>query len=196
MKIANVYFDTEFTELSLRGKLISIGMVTDDDAIFYAEFNDYDKESCSDWVKENVIKNLIYTGKEFNNKLCKVDPSVIIYGDSTAIKESLISWFEELLEKTGSDSIQFISDVCHYDFVFLINLFGTAFDLPDYICPACYDINQRIASDFYYTNNLKDAFNISREDLIKEYRLMPFEENKHNALYDAKIIKELYNLYK
>ena len=32
--------------------------------IFYAEFNDYDQSKIDDWLKENVIANLVYNDKE------------------------------------------------------------------------------------------------------------------------------------
>lgn len=33
------------------------------------------------------------------------------------------------------DSIEFVSDVCHFDFVLLTDIFGTVFDLPKKCCP-------------------------------------------------------------
>ncbi len=74
------------------------------------------------------------------------DNDIIMYDNSYKIKLCIIKWLEKIKEKTKCNYIQFVSDVCHYDFVFLIDLFGTAFDLPDYVSPACYDINQDIAS--------------------------------------------------
>lgn len=53
----NVYFDTEFTDLSSDAELISIGMTTDKGFHFYAEFTDFTDPS--EFVKENVIPNMI-----------------------------------------------------------------------------------------------------------------------------------------
>ena len=80
-----------------------------------------------------------------------------------------------------------------YDMVLLIDLFGSAFDLPSNICANCYDINQDIAR--YYNVGLQTAFDKSREQILWEQR----KENavlgdKHNALYDAKVIRELYQI--
>ena len=195
MKITNVYFDTEFTELSLRGKLISIGMITDDGSAFYAEFDDFDKNSCSEWVKENVINNLCYNGnEEIDDRFVKSDNDIIMYDNSYKIKLCIIKWLEKIKEKTKCNYIQFVSDVCHYDFVFLIDLFGTAFDLPDYVSPACYDINQDIANKRFVYKSMRAAFDESRESILQEKRI-EVKGIKHNALYDAKVIKELYHLY-
>ena len=54
----NIYFDTEFTGLHKDTTLISIGLVTENGDTFYAEFDDYDKTQCNDWIQENVINNL------------------------------------------------------------------------------------------------------------------------------------------
>ena len=79
--------------------------------------------------------------------------------------------------------------MCHYDFVLLIDLFGSAFDLPKNINPACYDVNQDIARFLDISN--KEAFDKSREDFLWDYGInIPGE--KHNSLYDALVIKEIY----
>lgn len=53
----------------------------------------------------------------------------------------------------------------------------------------CYDINQDIAR--YYKISQKEAFNKSREEILEENKI-EIEGDKHNSLYDAKVIKELY----
>ena len=54
----NIYFDTEFTGLHKDTTLISIGLISEDNKTFYAEFTDYDESQCDDWMKTNVIYNL------------------------------------------------------------------------------------------------------------------------------------------
>ncbi|BBO99494.1 3'-5' exoribonuclease domain-containing protein [Sulfuriferula nivalis] len=54
-----VFFDTEFTELGLDPRLISIGLVGDDGHEFYAELSDtYEIDDCNDFVREAVIPHL------------------------------------------------------------------------------------------------------------------------------------------
>ena len=87
------------------------------------------------------------------------------------------------------DSVQLVSDVCHYDMVLFIDIFGTAFDLPSNVSPSCHDINQDIA--VYMDITEKEAFGISREKFLGCY-LSDIKGKKHNALYDAKVIKGIY----
>lgn len=55
-----IFFDTEFTELGLDPRLISIGLVSEDGAReFYAELSDtYQLTDCSDFVREAVLLHL------------------------------------------------------------------------------------------------------------------------------------------
>lgn len=54
-----IFFDTEFTDLAVDPKLISIGLISEDGAMFYAELNDtYDQAQCSDFVVEAVLPHL------------------------------------------------------------------------------------------------------------------------------------------
>lgn len=53
-----VFLDTEFTGLHQNTTLISLGMVTEHNESFYAEFTDYDKIQVDEWVQEHVIDNL------------------------------------------------------------------------------------------------------------------------------------------
>ena len=51
-----IFFDTEFTSLHVKSKLISIGLIAEGGQEFYAEITDtYLKAHCSDWVKDNVL---------------------------------------------------------------------------------------------------------------------------------------------
>ena len=59
-----LFFDTEFTGLHKDTTLISIGIISEDERTFYAELTDYDKSQVDDWIKENVIDNLLLKDKE------------------------------------------------------------------------------------------------------------------------------------
>lgn len=55
----SIFFDTEFTELGVDPKLISIGLVSDDGQEFYADLSDtYVAEDCSAFVLEAVVPHL------------------------------------------------------------------------------------------------------------------------------------------
>lgn len=55
-----IYFDTEFTELGIDPKLISIGLISEDGARqFYAELRDtYQPKDCGAFVQEAVLPHL------------------------------------------------------------------------------------------------------------------------------------------
>ena len=91
------------------------------------------------------------------------------------------------------ESIQFVSDVCHYDFVLLIDLLTggkTALNLPDNISAVCHDINSDIAR--HYGISDREAFDKSREEIVSELCGHGVDGTKHNALYDAEVIKAIW----
>ena len=185
-----IYFDTEFTGLHKDTTLISIGCVDENGRTFYAELTDYDKSQCDDWIQENVIANLKFNKAAFVN-----------FSDSTKSKWEVKSCKADvkiLFEKwlSAYDEVQFVSDVCHYDMVLLIDIFGHAFKLPKGINAACHDINQDIAR--FYGISETEAFDKCRELILAENEIsingLGVEGDKHNALYDAKVIKEIYHI--
>lgn len=62
--------------------------------------------------------------------------------------------------------------------------------LPEFITPACHDINQDIATMLDISE--KAAFDISREQLLTDRGIDLPKGQKHNALYDAEVIKAIY----
>ena len=180
-----IFFDTKFAGLHKDATLISIGLISEDGRQFYAELTDYDLEQCSDWVTDNILKHLYSWDLDTVNN-AKYIPNFHI-GNKQDISIALINWFKQF------DYVELVSDVCHYDFVLFIDLFGTAFDIPKNVCSACYDINQDIAKK--YNISQQEAFDKSREDILfQTYKEDAVNGDKHNALYDAKVIRELYQI--
>lgn len=178
----NIYFDTEFTELSKHGELISIGLVDEDDNEFYAEFRLNNIDNVNDFVKENVLTNTVLYGNKDAVDIIG-DEKNYVYGSKSDIKDALVKWLSKY------ENVKLVSDVGHYDMVLFIDIFGTAFDLPENVCPTYYDINQDIAQ--LYDISIKEAFDVSREDMMESFNRYVMGE-KHNSLYDAKVIKALY----
>lgn len=186
-----IFFDTEFTGLHRNTSLISIGLIAEDGRAFYAEFIDYNRDDVNDWIKENVIDKLLYSNDyrvpkaryDFINDVASVR------GATFHIKRLLRKWLMEF------DEIEWVSDVCHYDFVLLIDLvFGHALNMPyGKINAACHDINQDIAK--YFRISEIEAFDINREEILEKFGIK-IEGSKHNALYDAKVIKAIYEVIK
>ena len=180
-----IFFDTEFTGLRQCTTLISIGMVSENNRQFYAELTDYDEKQCDDWIKDNVLE-VLHTRYPRDIEESEYIQNLHV-GNRCDIAKALAIWLKQF------DYVEFVSDVCHYDFVLLINLFGSAFNLPKNVCPACYDINQDIAKKYNITQ--KEAFDRSREDILYQaYKENVLKGNKHDSLYDAKVIRELYQI--
>lgn len=185
-----LFFDAEFTGLRQNTTPISIGIVSEDGKKFYAEFTDYDESQCNDWIKENVIKNLKLAGMGVGVSDTDENPPLrIVMGDKRYIRQEANEWLRQF------NKIQFVSDVCHYDFVLLIDLLtngGTALDLPENISAVCHDLNMDIARHFGVSD--REAFNMSRERIMND--LCGTEDvvsgDKHNALYDAEVIRVIY----
>lgn len=186
-----LFFDTEFTGLHKNTTLISVGIVSEDERKFYAELTDYDRNQCNDWIKENVLSNLLLDGMGVGIGETPDDPStVMVRGDSQYVSQELNNWLSQF------DEIQFVSDVCHYDFVLLIDLItngGTALDIPENISPVCHDVNQDIAE--YYGLIDSEAFDENREEIMEEHawnRDDIVDGIKHNSLYDAEVIRAIW----
>lgn len=180
-----IFFDTEFTGLYKNTSLISIGCVDENGNTFYAEISDFDESLCDDWIQHNVIGNLRF------RKYGSVDTRAAdgswwnFKGPKKAVRKALTEWLNEY------DSVEFVSDVCHFDMVLLIDLFEHAFNMPTHVNPACHDINQDIAR--YYNITETAAFDKSREEILADEYIL-IKGIKHNALYDALVIKEIHNL--
>ena len=193
-----IFFDTEFTGLHKNTTLISIGMIAEDGKTFYAEFSDYYECQCDEWIRENVIKHLKWSKESPIENFGNYDDMnhIEMYGDKNYVKMQLEQWL------SNYDKVELVSDCCHYDMVLFIDIFGGAFDIPSQICPACHDINQDIAKHFKISEC--EAFDLSREEIINTYNkkviynwpneVIKIDGDKHNALYDAKVIKEIYKI--
>lgn len=178
-----LFFDTEFNGLYKDTSLISIGLVSEDGKEIYCEIADDKLKWTDDWIAENILANTIYYGGKDVDSI--VDEENYYVGSKEEIQGVLRHWLGQF------DNVQLVSDVCHYDMVLFIDLFGTAFDLPKNVSPYCHDINQDIAS-YYYIDDSK-AFEVGREDILQDSGIV-VDGEKHNSLYDAKVIKEIYGI--
>jgi hypothetical protein len=182
MKTTNIFFDTEFTGLHKNTTLISIGLVSECGKTFYAEFNDYDFKQVDDWLKENVIENLQYNG--IFQKLDETKESISYKSTTENIKEKLTTWLEQF------EKIEMWSDCLSYDWVLFNHIWGHAFRIPKNIYYIPFDI-----CTLFKEKGIDP--NISREEFIsdseKEYLI---HGEKHNALYDAYVIRECYDKLK
>lgn len=164
-----VFFDTEFTGLHKDTTLISIGCVDDHNREFYAEFTDYDKSQCDEWINKNVISNL--KGMKESKAWTEV------LGNKKEVKKALYNW----LWRFNHFTIEFWSDCLAYDWVLLQDLWGGSFGMP---------------KNFYYIPfdicTLMRAKGIDPDINREMFVGMESSAQKHNALWDAKIIQSCY----
>lgn len=82
----HVFFDTEFTELGIDPRLISIGLIAEDGREFYAELSDtYTIEDCGDFARMAVIPKL--AGAEARMSLAELGDH--LYTWLTAFREPI-----------------------------------------------------------------------------------------------------------
>ena len=172
------FLDTEFSGLRQNTTLISLGLVSECGKTFYSEFTDYDRSQIDDWVRDNVIANLILPnvphGMPFHATVSGLD--LTIKGNKAVIKNALKEWLSQF------NRVEIWSDCLSYDWVLFNNIFGSAFDIPKNVYYLPFDILTMF--------KLKGIDpNISREEFIGN----SIEGVKHNALYDAKVIQACYN---
>lgn len=175
MKRTKLFFDTEFTGLHQKTTLISIGIVAETGETFYAELTDYDKSQVDDWLQTNVIDNLILP----NEPPLNATLSDGFVGTSVFIKEKLEQWLSQF------ESVEMWSDCLAYDWVLFNNLFGNAFSIPKNVYYIPFDICPLLLE------KAGDA-DINREEFVAEYPPVGTPK-KHNAMWDAHIIRACYN---
>jgi len=190
-----LFIDLEFTGLHQATTPISLGIISECGKTFYAEFTDYDRTQLNDWLDENVIANtwiskhnpITSMGSVYSDDLRWAD--VHVFGSSDYIKPFLEEWLAQFEE------VVIWSDCLAYDWVLFCNIWGHAFNVPKNI----YYIPMDICTVFEIKGVDPD---ISREEYceIETFReektkvlRNDFQSIKHNALWDAFIIRECYN---
>ena len=199
--VLRIFFDMEFTGLHKHTTPISIGLVTEDGRTFYAEFNDYDRPQVQQdsWIQKHVINQLQFaeppSGQQEYWSWGKTNVS--IRGSKEQIRRSLDDWFQDLLGgplswidyspdigpvRIDEPGIEMWSDCLAYDWVLFCDLFGSAFQIPHCIYYIPFDLCTLLKSKNFDPDINREKF----ADLAGE------EEQKHNALWDAKVIKGCY----
>lgn len=116
------YLDTEFIEDGQTIELISIGIVCDDDRVYYAEVDEVPWEKADQWVLDNVKPHL--KG-----------------GHDVRSKAEMASDIVRFVSK-GKGQPEFWGYYADYDWVVLCRLYGRMIDLPSGWPMFCMDIKQ------------------------------------------------------
>lgn len=113
-----IWFDTEFIEDGKTIDLISIGVVREDGAAYYAHSAEYDVGKASQWVRENVLPHV---------------------ADTAPISRAQIA--ADIVDFVG-EKPEFWAYYADYDWVVLCQLYGTMMDLPKGWPMFCRDVKQ------------------------------------------------------
>lgn len=98
-----------------------------------------------------------------------------VCGTQSEIAAALREWLEQF------DQVELWSDVLAYDWVLFCNIFGTAFNIPENVYYIPFDL-----ATLFKINGIDP--DINRE----EFAGLQAGAQKHNALWDAKVIKACY----
>lgn len=222
MGTINLFFDTEFTGLRNGTKLISIGCMIGA-TTFYAETSDWveDKENIDEgtlkFLEKEVIPGLVYYDGYIRmaNTFTKDDyyNSIVMIGSEKDIGRELVKWILGIAMTTKENMeedkiiITPVSDVMYYDMVLFNDLVKQGLSYADLkesseknhiiISPYGIDICDIIRE--YEKVDSYTAFDMNREDLLDELdpdnNRLVYLTKKHNSLYDARIIREIYKAY-
>lgn len=108
-----IFFDTEFTELGIDPRLISIGLVSEDgEHTFYAELSDtYEDRQCSDFVREAVLPHL---------------EGVSVRLDMATLAQRLGNWL-----KSFDEPVKLVTDSLSWDWPWIQEIFYLAGTWPE-----------------------------------------------------------------
>lgn len=177
-----LFYDAEFTGLHQNSTLISIALVADNGESFYAEFSDYNKSQCDDWIHKNVLQHTHWLSR--NDEL--IEPQIeqdkqllSLCGNSRFILERLTTWLKQFSQ------ITIWADCYAWDWVLFCQLFGGALQLPKQI--------------FYMPGDIATLFIVKgydadtkREDFARLSSQTANNLPQHHALKDAIISQACY----
>ena len=182
----NLFVDTEFTHLSKDADLICMACVSENGDTFYAEFNDFDEDKVSDWVKENVYPHL-----RFRDRLTEVigssgepdyvtSPNFQFKGNKSMVAHAFNQW---LLDRgcTGIDYKMWF-DFPVFDWILITEMFGGYDKFPPYIVSRPLDIS------VLFEDRTGDCAQ-SRESFAGATK-----DSMHDALADAWVLKKCYEI--
>jgi len=171
-----LFLDTEFTGLQQSAELISLALVSEEGGWFYAEFTDYDTAALSDWHKEFVLPGLFL--EQDRRPGYAAGEGTVARGNRAEVKTALNSWLAQF------EKIEIWADVPAYDWVLFCELFGGALHLPKPIFYMPFDFATLLKAQGLDPDRPRESL---AEDWAQRH-----EGAKHNALYDAFLLREGY----
>lgn len=168
-----VFFDTEFHERGSKSaiELISIGMVREDGEEYYAINRGVMWHSAFDneWLRDNVLTQLPGRIVDYHNGGGSFEPDM-----TTGLfrpRSQIATEIAKFCDVPGVELWGYYSD---YDHVVLAQLFGRMIDLPKHMP--------------MYTRDFKQTTDM----LMPGHRWPPQEDDEHNALADARWLRDQF----
>lgn len=179
-----IFWDCEFTGLHQNATLISIGLVAENGKTFYAEFTDYNYSQLNDWIQCHVINNLLFGSKDtgYPVGVAKIADVQAKGRVGNVFANELKSWLYRLIDHEPDVPIEMWADCLAYDWVLFCQQWGGAMLIPECL--------------YYIPFDLSTLFKIKGIDPDinrEEFAGMTEGGPKHNALWDAKVIKVCYD---
>lgn len=169
-----VFFDFEFTGLTQNTMPISLGLVDENGASFYAEFTEAKSEHFTEWINENVLPGLRFADIYESAPLLDFEHHDM-KANRHKVMRALIEWLSQY------EQVQMWGDCLAYDWILFCELFGGAMNIPAHVSYIPLDI----ATCLYVQGYDPD---VNRE----EFSGLEAGKRKHNALWDAKVIRAIY----
>lgn len=189
-----LFFDTEYTGESTDASLISIGIISENDTTFYAEFNDYQPDQLSPWVERYVIQKLKFshhriaqshylkTRVENSTNTRHGHYNVEMTGSYEEIRKELLHWLDTF------DLVEFWGDRISLHWQLLSRLMANYVErwpiYPENVNDLPFDL-----TTLFYIKGIDPSLN--REYFAFSGNI-PTLDFKHNALWDARIVKSCY----
>lgn len=202
-----VWYDSEFTGLHRNTTLISIGLVSESGAYFYAEFNDYDRSQVDSWIDEHVIQNLQFNGVDECYSINKFIASngndgvpnnhlfIKMKGNKDQVRDQLVLWLRRESDSLGA-KVQIYTDCYAYDWMLLMDLLvGNGLNTPDYLdyIPIDlstvlhdHDIDPDVNREEFITPEVVEGLRVC--DVFQNFP----DDCKHNSLWDAYVCRECF----
>jgi len=171
--MTKVFFDTEFTGLHQNTTLISIGLISECGKTFYAELTDYDKSQVDEWLQTNVISKLTLKDEGYQGFY----EDLKVLGNMELVQTKLRDWLNQF------EKVEIWSDCLSYDWVLFNQIFGHAFKIPSNVYYIPFDI-----CTLFKVKGIDPDISREKFGCGEQYSDMP----KHNALWDARVIKMCY----
>lgn len=188
-----IALDMEFTALSRNTELISMGLVNSKHG-FYFENKNWsfktlrDNPKQKDWITTHVVPNLLYVDSNetvYSTTLKYLGLETYIVHDAV---DNMVGHLRAWLRRY--EHVVIIGDVLQYDWVLFCEIFGGAQHLPKNIFYIPIDIAAML-----YDRGGKMFADESRLDIYSEYAENTYEFfdiKPHNSLYDAYVIKYIF----